>query len=110
MPSLTPPSLPPCPLPLLQLARAFEAFGRFLALRPDLTAPLVSACLSTALMLPLDEPGHSPPPVPITALWKIKFEARLSLCAAVVSLAKVGEQVIEKWIQRCIRCIRCAWW
>ena len=78
------------PLPPGQLSRAFESFGRFLALRQDLVAPLVSACLSTMMLLPLEQPGHLPPPTPITAVWKRKFDARLSMCAAVSVLAKVG--------------------
>ena len=73
-----------------QLSRAYECFGRFLTLRPDLVAPLVSACMSNALLIPLDEPGHFPPPVPLTAAWKRKFDARLSMCGAVAALAKVS--------------------
>ena len=75
-----------------QLARLFEAYGRFLTLRPDLVVPLVTACLSTMLLLPLEEPGHQPPPVPLMAAWKKKFDSRLSLSAAVVALAMVRRQ------------------
>ena len=85
-----PPYHHPHPHPPSQLSRAFESFGRFLALRQDLVAPLVTACLSTMMLLPLEQPGHLPPPTPITTAWKRKFDARLSMCAAVTVLAKVG--------------------
>ncbi len=81
----------PHPPPTPQLARTFEAFGRFLLLRPDLTAPLVSACVTAMMQIPLEEPGHMPPPARLTQAWKRQSEERLSMAAAVVTLAKVRQ-------------------
>lgn len=73
-----------------QQAEAYEAFGKYLSVRPDLAVPLVRACLEHMALLPLDEPGSSPPPTHASPAWKKGFEARLCMATAVVTLAKVG--------------------
>lgn len=81
----------PDPLTMTPLmARVYETFGRFLLLRPELTAPLVSACLSAMMAIPLEQAGHLPPPPRLTPAWKRQAEGRLSMCAAVVTLAKAA--------------------
>ena len=70
------------------LARAYEAFARFIAVRPDLATHLISACLSLMKQVPLDEHGQMPPPVPVTPVWKKAFEARLGAASAISNLAK----------------------
>ena len=47
-----------------QLAKAMEAFGRFLTLRPELATPIVNACFSAMLLLPVRGEGDMVPVLP----------------------------------------------
>ncbi|GIL83720.1 hypothetical protein Vretifemale_12459 [Volvox reticuliferus] len=70
-------------------AEAIEAFGRFLALRPDLAVPTVSCCLEVMRLLPLEAPGQLPPPPRQTPEWRAQFEARLAMANVLLGLARV---------------------
>ncbi|GAX73215.1 hypothetical protein CEUSTIGMA_g668.t1 [Chlamydomonas eustigma] len=99
----------PEPISMAMMARSFEAFARFLNLRPDLAAPLVSACLSTIMLMPLQEPGQAPPPVPVTSVWKKKFEARIGVCAVVVALAKAAPSSLAPYLEALVVEIQKLW-
>ncbi|GIL52037.1 hypothetical protein Vafri_7993 [Volvox africanus] len=71
-------------------AEAIEAFGRFLALRPDLAVPTVSCCLEVMRLLPLEAPGQLPPPPRQTPEWRAQFEARLAMANVLLGLARAA--------------------
>ncbi|GFR51747.1 hypothetical protein Agub_g14195, partial [Astrephomene gubernaculifera] len=71
-------------------AEAIEAFGRFLALRPDLAVPTVSCCLEVMALLPLEAPGQQPPPARQTPEWRAQFEARLAMANVLLGLARAA--------------------
>lgn len=50
---------------------------------------MVGTTLSAMAAVPLEAPGHMPPPARTTVGWKALAEARLSMANVVVGLAKV---------------------
>ncbi|MEW5319093.1 MAG: hypothetical protein WDW38_010263 [Sanguina aurantia] len=87
------------PVLMMLQAEAYEAFGKYLSVRPDLAVPLVRACLEHMALLPLDEPGSSPPPTHASPAWKKGFEARLCMATAVVTLAKAAPAAFAPHLQ-----------
>jgi len=90
-------------------ARALEAFGKFLLLRPDMAAPIVNACFTSMMLIPLEAPGHMPPPAKVTASWRVQFEARLALANTVVTLAKTAPAAFAPYLEALVTEISKLW-
>ncbi|KAG2446348.1 hypothetical protein HXX76_000935 [Chlamydomonas incerta] len=90
-------------------AEAIEAFGRFLALRPDLVAPAVSACLEVMALLPLEAPGQLPPPARQSPEWRAGFEARLAMANVLLGLARAAPSALVPHLSALVTQIAAMW-
>ncbi|GLC45454.1 hypothetical protein PLESTM_001736400 [Pleodorina starrii] len=90
-------------------AEAIEAFGRFLALRPDLAVPTVSCCLEVMRLLPLEAPGQLPPPARQTPEWRAQFEARLAMANVMLGLARAAPGALVPHLSALVTEIAALW-
>eukprot|EP00798_Chlamydomonas_sp_ICE-L_P025268 gene25268-10923_t len=72
------------------MAKALEAFGRFMSVRPHLVAPFINKCFTTMLSLPLEAHGHLPPPPRMSQAWRAYCATRIDMASALVALAKAS--------------------
>ncbi|EFJ50786.1 hypothetical protein VOLCADRAFT_88659, partial [Volvox carteri f. nagariensis] len=90
-------------------AEAIEAFGCFLALRPDLAVPTVSCCLEVMRLLPLEAPGQLPPPPRQTPEWRAQFEARLAMANVLLGLARAAPGALVPHLSALVTEISVLW-